>query len=80
MREFIDEEGVTWQVLAEDAVVAHGRQGAVLVFRRASEPEVEPLRTNLTFNSHEAADFAIRTMGELELRRRVALARAALGT
>jgi hypothetical protein len=80
MREFKDDQDVVWTVIATDAVVAHGKKGAALAFRRSAEPEAEPLVTNITFNSHEAADFAIRTLGEKELRRRVALARAALGT
>jgi hypothetical protein len=80
MREFTDDADVIWTVIATDAVVAHGKKGAALAFRRADEPEAEPLVTNITFNSREAADFAIRTLGEKELRRRVALARAALGT
>jgi len=80
MRQFRDEEGVEWEVLAPDAVVAHGRKGSVLAFRRVTEPEADPLLTNITFNSRQAADFAIRTLGEQELRRRVALARGALGS
>lgn len=80
MREFTDEAGTAWQALAADAVVAHGRKGAVLAFRRADDPQSEPLRTNITFNSQEAAAFALRTLGEKELRRRLTLARAALGT
>jgi hypothetical protein len=80
MRQFTDAEGVTWDVLATEAVVAHGRQGSALAFRRASEPEAEPLLTNITFNSPEAAHFAIRTLGEKELQRRLTLARAAAGS
>jgi hypothetical protein len=80
MRQFSDEAGVSWEVLATDAVVAHGRQGAALAFRRGEEPEATPLLSNVTFNSREAADFAIRTLGEKELRRRLTLARAAAGT
>ncbi len=79
MRQFTDSEGVTWDVLATDAVVAHGREGAALAFRRASETDAEPLRTNITFNSHEAATFAIRTLGEKEIARRLTLARSAAG-
>ena len=80
MREMIDEEGARWRVVAPRAVVAHGRQGAVLAFVPADRPDAEPLRTSVTFNSSEAAEAAIRTMGEKELRRRLTLARAALGT
>jgi uncharacterized protein YbaA (DUF1428 family) len=82
MREFTDEEGTRWEAMAPDAVVAHGRTGSVLAFRRAgdADADAEPLRSNITFNSREAADAAIRTLGEKELRRRLSLARAALGT
>ena len=51
MREFRDEEGRAWEALALDAVVAHGKQGAVLAFRPAGEPGSEPVRSNITFNS-----------------------------
>jgi hypothetical protein len=80
MRQFRDEAGVEWEVLAQEAVVAHGKTGRVLAFRRVTEPDAEPLRTNITFNSEQAAEFAIRTLGVQELRRRVALARGALGS
>lgn len=80
MREFKDENGTAWQVVVPDAVVAHGRRGAVLAFRRTDEPDGEPLRTGVTFNSRAAAEGAILTLSEKELRRRLALARAALGT
>src|SRR5690606_24497739 len=66
MREFRDEDGALWQAVAVEAVVAHGKQGAVLAFRPAAEPEGEPLRSDITFNSMEAADFALRTLGEKE--------------
>jgi hypothetical protein len=77
-RVFSDGEGNEWEALALDTVVAHGKQGAVLAFRPAGE-EAEPLRGSVTFNSMAAADFAIRTLGEKELRRRLGLARAAVG-
>lgn len=77
IREFNDEEGRVWQALAVDAVVAHGKQGAVLAFRPADAEAAEPLLSTINFNSHEAADFALRTLGEKELRRRLSLARGA---
>lgn len=79
MREFRDEEGNVWQAIALDAFVAHSKQGAVLAFQPAGDTQIEPLRGNITFNSQDAADFALRTMGEKELRRRLALARTAVG-
>lgn len=80
MRKFTDETGTLWHALAVDAVVAHGRKGAALAFRRADEPGEDPIRSNITFNSQEAAAFTLRTLGEKELRRRLTLARAALGS
>lgn len=74
MREFVDEQGRAWQALAVDAVVAHGKMGAQLAFRPADQPDAEPLPAGVTFNSHAAADFAIRTLGHKELRRRLSLA------
>lgn len=79
VRAFHDEAGNAWEATAVPAVVAHGRQGAVLAFRPAGEPGAEPLRTSITFNSMKAAGFALRTLGEKELRRRLVLARQAVG-
>lgn len=79
MREFRDEDGTLWEAIALDAVVAHGKQGAVLAFRPAGDESVEPLRGSITFNSTSAAEFALRTIGEKELSRRLALARGAAG-
>ena len=78
MREFKDEEGKVWRAVAVDAVVAHGRPGAALAFEPADAGDAEPVLTNITFNSDRAADFAIRTMSESELQRRLSLARATL--
>lgn len=78
MREFQDEEGRPWLAVAVEAIVAHGRRGAVLAFRPADLPEADPLPTSITFNSQKAADFALQTLGEKELRRRLALAKAAV--
>ena len=78
MREFKDEEGKVWKAIAVDAIVAHGRPGAALAFAPAAGPEGEPVPGNITFNSHKAADFAIRTMSEKELQRRLSLARATI--
>ena len=80
MREFQDDAGGRWAALAMEAVVAHGKRGAVLGFRPAGDPDAEPLRSSITFNSPEAAEFALRTVGDNELRRRLSLARTAAGT
>lgn len=79
MREFRDEDGSVWEAVALDAVVAHGKQGAVLAFRPAGDEQVEPLRSTITFNSRSAADLALRTLGEKELSRRLSIARGAAG-
>lgn len=77
VREFTADDGSAWEAIGIDAVVAHGKVGAVLAMRRAGESDAEPIRTNITFNSRAAADFALRTLGVKELRRRLSLARAA---
>jgi len=71
------EDGSLWEAIGIPQIVAHGRQGAILAFRAAGDPGTEPLRSTITFNSVAAADFAIRTLGEKDLRRRLALARRA---
>ncbi len=75
MREFRDEDGKLWEAVALDAVVAHGKQGAILAFRPVGEGYAEPIRGSITFNSTRAAAFALRTLGEKELCRRLTLAR-----
>lgn len=77
VRPFTAEDGTAWDAIAVEAVVAHGKSGAVLAFRPAGEPGTEPLRSTITFNSTRAAEFALRTMGEKELRRRLSITRAA---
>jgi hypothetical protein len=79
IRTFEDEEGVRWEAFGGEAIVAHGRPGAVLAFRRAGADADEEIRSTITFNSVEAANFALRTMSEKELRRRLTLARMAVG-
>jgi hypothetical protein len=75
-REFRDEQGRLWHAIADEATVAHGKPGRLLAFVPAAEPDAEPLRTSITFNSEAAADFALRTLGEKELRRRLTLSLA----
>lgn len=74
-REFTDKDGRLWQALPLQSTVAHGKYGAALGFRPADEPDAEPLISRISFNSLEAAEFALRTLGEQELSRRLALAR-----
>lgn len=76
-REFVDGDGKRWTAVAEAAVVAHGKQGAVLAFRPSDQPDSPTLRTTITFNSRAAAAFALRTLGDKELRRRLMLAQSA---
>lgn len=75
MREIRDESGHAWEAIAVQARVAHGRGGATLAFRPAGEPDAEVLLSSVSFNSPEAAELAISTMGEKELRRRLDITR-----
>lgn len=79
MREIRDETGRDWRVIAVPAEVAHRRVGAILGFRAADDPDAEPLLTTVSFNSNEAAEFAIRTMSDKEVLRRLSLASTASG-
>jgi hypothetical protein len=72
-RDFTDVDGRPWHALAVDTRVAHAKKGARLAFRPADTPDAEPLETPITFNSYAAADFALRTLGVKELRRRLSL-------
>jgi len=73
MREFQDAEGRAWLAMAVDYTVAHGRRGTRLAFRPADEPNAEPTASPITFNSIEAGEFAVSTMSEKELKRRLAI-------
>ena len=79
MRRIVDEDGREWEVVAVESDVAHLRRGATLGFRPAGGAQAEPLLTPVTFNSPEAADFAIRTMADKELIRRLNWARTEAG-
>ena len=76
IRSFVDATGASWDAFGIDEIVAHGKPGVRLAFRPDGSTSAEPLPSRVTFNSHEAADFALRTVGEKELRRRLALAQA----
>jgi hypothetical protein len=78
MRTITDEDGRTWEVLGVETTGAHLKRGATLAFRPAEEG-AEPIATTVTFNSVEAADFAITTMSEKELHRRLAWAKTSAG-
>ena len=47
-RDFEDEDGVRWTAFAADAIVAHGRPGAVLAFRPADDESGAELRSTIT--------------------------------
>ncbi|HEU4453535.1 MAG TPA: hypothetical protein VFR81_10780 [Longimicrobium sp.] len=79
MREIRDAEGRTWEVVGVESMVAHMKEGRTLAFRPAGDPAAEPVLTTVQFNSAAAADFAIRTMGEKELQRRLAWAKTDAG-
>jgi hypothetical protein len=79
LRQITDEQGRTWQVVKDEATVAHRRKGARLAFRLADEAAPALLVTPIEFNSDAAADLAIRTMGEHELKRRLQWAKTDAG-
>lgn len=76
MRQITDEAGRRWEAVAVPTHGAHNKLGATLAYRPADQPEAEPLLTPITFNSDRAAEFAIRTMSDAELRRRLVMAGA----
>lgn len=78
MRNITDDHGRPWEAVAIPTKVAHLRDGAQLGFRHAGEPPAA-VSAPITFNSLDAAEFAIRTMSEKELRRRLELAKTAVG-
>jgi hypothetical protein len=78
MRSITDDHGRTWDAVAIAIKVAHLRDGAQLGFRPAGEP-AGAVTAPITFNSMQAAEFAITTMSEKELRRRLELAKTAAG-
>jgi hypothetical protein len=79
MREVKDENGRIWRAVQVQSPVAHLRSGATLGFVPADEEGAEPVLTNVSFNSMEAAEFAIRTMADKELLRRLNWAREEAG-
>jgi hypothetical protein len=79
MRNITDDHGRTWEAVAHPTTVAHMRSGALLAFRLGGEPAAEPITAPITFNSVDAARFAISTMSEKELRRRLEWAKTAAG-
>lgn len=78
-RELTDDAGRAWVALPVESKVAHLKAGAVLAFRPAGDPGAEPIRGNVEFNSFTAAGFAIRTMSEKEIHRRLNWARTDAG-
>ena len=79
VRELADRAGRRWVAVPVENRVAHLKRGAVLGFRPADEPGAEPIRSNVEFNSATAADFAIRTMSEKEIARRLDWAKTDAG-
>lgn len=79
MRTIADEQGREWEVMWVETVGAHMVKAATLAFRPVGEAGTEPLLTPVAFNSPAAADFAISTMSDKELRRRVAWVKTSFG-
>jgi hypothetical protein len=78
-REVADRHGRAWVAVPVASKVAHLKAGAVLAFRPADEPGAEPIRTSVEFNSLNAAEFAIRTMSDKEVSRRLEWAKTDAG-
>jgi hypothetical protein len=79
MREIRDDGDRAWEAVAVPAIVAHMRTGAVLGFRPADEPDAAPIEAPITFNSLAAAELAISSMSQFELKRRLNWARTEAG-
>lgn len=78
-RKYTAPDGTRWEAFAADAIVAHGRTGAILAFRPLEDEELGVLNSTITFNSQTAANAALSSMSERELGRRLSLARKAAG-
>lgn len=78
IRRITDDAGRAWEVVAVPSSVAHLKEGATLGFRPAEEG-AEPILTAVTFNSLAAAELAIRSMADKELKRRLDWARVEAG-
>jgi len=76
-RSYVAADGSRWEVFGAEAIVAHGRVGAVLAFRPAEDGGDRVLKSTITFNSMAAAELAIQAMSEKEIGRRLDLARKA---
>jgi hypothetical protein len=79
MRQINDGHGRAWEAVGVPTYVAHMREGRILGFRPADDPAAEPVLTTVSFNSAEAAEGAIRTMSDKELRRRLDWAKTSSG-
>ena len=79
MRVITDGDGRQWVALPVESIGAHLKKAATLAFRPVDDPEAEAVKTTVQFNSREAAEFAIRTMGEFELKRRLTWAKTEAG-
>ena len=78
-REITDGRGRAWVAVPVESKVAHLKSGAVLAFRPADDAAYEPVRTAIEFNSFRAAELAITTMSDKELRRRLDWAKTDAG-
>lgn len=76
-RDLVAPDGSRWTAFAHDAIVAHGRTGAILAFRKEEGDADDVLHSTITFNSMDAAEFALGSMSEKDLLRRLRLARQA---
>lgn len=79
LRQITDDQGRNWDAVWVESTGAHLVRGATLAFRPTGEPTAEPIPTPVEFNSPAAAELAISTMGDKELRRRLQWAKTAAG-
>ena len=79
VRTVVDGDGKSWEAYAAYAIVAHGKEGAILAFRSSGAETTEVVHSTVTFNSVAAAELALDSMSEKELLRRLSLSRKAAG-
>lgn len=74
LKPFTDEYGRNWHAVLVPTLVAHAKEGALLAFRPVDQPDADPLPSTIHWNGMQSAESTLRTLGEKELRRRLAQA------
>ena len=76
MREFADENGQVWVGTVQEEPGDDYKGRFCFVFRAESESEADPVcLTDVRWNSQRTAERTLRTMSDVELRRRLRSAR-----